>query len=280
MIDRMEELPLAGRTAIVTGASAGIGAAFAGFLAARGAAVCLVARRLDRLQQVAQELQRAHGVRTHAVAADLAELPAAARVVEECQRALGAADILINNAGYGPRGGFLETPWQEHAAFMQVMMCGYAELMHRTLPHMKAQDYGRVVNVSSLASFAPEQRGSMYGPAKRFVTSLSRAVALDLEGTNVHVCASCPGFTYSEFHDVMGNREHMQKLPQWMWTSADLVVRRSWEAVEAGRPVEVIGSVNKGIAALCWALPGSLASAIGPKSLRERGEPEAFGKGT
>ncbi|MFO0782941.1 MAG: hypothetical protein U0636_04590 [Phycisphaerales bacterium] len=78
---------------------------------------------------------------------------------------------------------------------------------------------------------------------------------------------------------MMGNRQHMQKLPKWMWTSAEDVVQRSWSAVEAGRPVEVIGRVNKGIAALCWALPARVASAIGPKPLRERGEPEAFGKG-
>ena len=158
------------------------------------------------------------------------------------------------------------------------MLTSYVELAHRALPGMLARRSGRIVIVSSMASFAPEQRGSMYTPVKRFLTSWTRALALELHGTGVTATASCPGFTFSEFHDVMGNREHMQKLPRFMWKSAEEVALRSWEAAERGEPVAIIGGVNKTIAALCALLPTRALHAIAPQALRDRGEPEAFVK--
>ncbi len=264
--------PLLGRTAIVTGASAGIGAEFARFLAERGASVALVARRADRLQALADELHRTHGVRTAAISADMADPNASAHIVAECTRVLGAPDILINNAGFGPKGGMVDTPWQDHAQFLQVMVTSYVELTHRVAAHMRHQGYGRIVQVSSLSSFAPEQAGSLYGPAKRFITSFSKALALELAGTGVHACASCPGFTLTEFHDVMGNRSSMNRMPTWMWSTSRQVVEASWNAVEAGKPVVVVGALNKFIAVLCWLLPAWAMHAISPKSVARRGE--------
>lgn len=273
--------PLEGRVALVTGASAGIGAEFARMLAARGAHVALVARRADRLHALADELQREHGVRTAVIAVDLASPAACERVLAACRDALGAPDILVNNAGYGPRGGMAESSWSDTRDFVEVMAVGYLELTLRALPAMRARGYGRIVQVSSLASFAPEQAGSLYGPAKRFVTSFSRALALELAGTGVHVCASCPGFTRTEFHDVMGNRSAMDRLPPWMWSTAAQVAQASWRAVDAGRAVVVPGAVNKLIALLCWLLPTWAVHAISPRSVRDRraalGESQAAG---
>lgn len=269
--------PLAGRVALVTGASAGIGAEFARFVAERGAAVALVARRAERLEALARELEHAHGVRVVAVAADLADSSAPERIVAECTRVLGAPDILVNNAGYGPRAGCLDAPWSETAEFMQVMVTSYVELTIRVVPAMRARGYGRIIQVSSLASFAPETRGSLYGPAKRFLTSLARALALELEGTGVHITASCPGFTRTEFHDVMGNRSHMEKLPSWMWGTSREVVNASWRAVEAARPVVVVGALNQFIAFLCWLLPRWAMNAISPKAVATRRDAAAAG---
>lgn len=262
--------PLEGRVALVTGASAGIGAEFARMLAARGAHVALVARRADRLQALANELQREHGVRTAVIAMDLAAPKACARVLAACRDALGDPDILVNNAGYGPRASMAEATWSDTRDFVEVMAVGYLELTLRALPAMRARRYGRIIQVSSLATFAPEQAGSLYGPAKRFVTSFSRALALELAGTGVHVCASCPGFTRTEFHDVMGNRSAMDRLPPWMWSTAAQVAETSWRAVDAGRAVVIPGALNKLIALLCWLLPTWAVHAISPKSVRER----------
>lgn len=264
--------------ALVTGASAGIGLAFARLLAQRGHDLAIVARRRDRLDALAQELAAAHRVRVEAIPADLAEPEAPARVVAAALAAFGRIDVLVDNAGYGPRDGFASTPWEEHERFLRVMLTSYVELAHRVLPGMLARRSGRIVIVSSLASFAPEQRGSMYTPVKRFLTSWTRALALELRGTGVTATASCPGFTFSEFHDVMGNREHMRKLPGILWKSSEEVARRSWEAAERGEPVVIVGGVNKAIAALCTLLPTRAVHALAPRVLRERGDPQAFGK--
>ncbi len=263
---------LKGRVALVTGASAGIGAEFARFLAERGASVALVARRLDRLQAAAEELRTKYGAPTHAISADLSEPEAVPDVLRECRAALGAVDILVNNAGYGPTESFSEAPWEEHQRFIQLMMTSYVEFAHSVIPEMRKRGWGRVVNVSSVASFTPEQRGSLYGPAKQFVTGFSVALAKEMEGTGVHVCASCPGFTHSEFHDVMGNRAHMNKLPKWLWSTVHKVVHDSWVAVDKGQQVAVIGGVNKFMVLLCRALPESAVHAVSPKALRDRGD--------
>lgn len=263
---------LAGKVALVTGASAGIGAEFARFLAERGAAVALVARRRERLEEIAADLKQHYAARTHVIIADLAECSAAEHVVHECTAALGSPDILINCAGYGPTAPFADAPWEENARFLHLMTASYAELAHRTVQNMRKRNWGRIVNVSSVASFTPQQRGSLYGPAKQFVTGFSQALALEMNGTGVNVCASCPGFTYTEFHDVMGNRSHMQKLPKWLWSTAERVVRESWNAVERGQSVAVIGGVNKFIVALCRTLPESAVHIVSPKALRERGD--------
>jgi short-subunit dehydrogenase len=264
--------PLAGRVALVTGASAGIGAEFARLLAERGADVALVARREERLQALAAELRRAHGVRAVAIGADLADPAAPERIIAECAHALGAPDILVNNAGYGPREGCLDAPWCETEEFLRVMVTSYVELTVRAVPAMRARGYGRVIQVSSLASFAPETRGSLYGPAKRFLTSFARAVALELEGTGVHISASCPGFTRTEFHDVMGNRSHMERLPSWMWSTSRQVAEASWRAVDAGRPVVIVGALNRFIAFLAWLLPRWAMNAISPRAVVARRE--------
>jgi hypothetical protein len=273
-----ERPPATRRTALVTGASAGLGAAFAHELARRGHDVVLVARRADRLEALAEALRAAHGVRTCAVVQDLAAPGACERVMAAAAAFAPTVDTLVNNAGYGVRGGFLRHPWEVHRDMLTVMLADAIELTHRALPGMLARGHGRIVNVSSVAGFAPPQRGSLYGAVKRALTTWTESLALELAGTGVHACAACPGFTRTEFHDAMGNRAHMDRLPAWLWSDADAVARRSLDACDAGRAVEVIGGINRAIVGACAVLPGPLLRAIAPRDLMERGGDRAFGE--
>lgn len=255
--------------ALVTGASAGIGRAFASALAARGYNLVATARRADRLEALAEELRTRHATRTIVFAADLAE-PDAPKALHDTVRAAGIdLDFLVNNAGYGIRERFLNAPWETHAHFLRVMVDSWLELTHRLAPAMVARGRGRILNVSSLASLAPEPPGSLYPAAKCLMTSASRSLRLSLLGTGVHCTALCPGFTYTEFHDVLGAREAMNKLPRFMWQSAEAVVAAGIDGVERNKPVVVPGAFNKVAAFACRFIPYSLAHRMTPKAILE-----------
>lgn len=255
--------------ALVTGASAGIGRAFALALAARGHNLVLTARRSDRLEALARELRELHATETLVFSADLAE-PDAPKAISDTMKAAGIDPAyLVNNAGYGIRERFLNAPWEAHARFLRVMVDSWLELTHRLAPAMVAQGHGRIVNVSSLASLAPEPPGSLYPAAKCLMTSASRSLRLSLIGTGVHCTALCPGFTYTEFHDVLGAREAMNKLPRFMWQTADEVVAAGIKGVERNKPVVVPGAFNKCAALACRLIPYALTHRMTPKAILE-----------
>ncbi len=173
-------------------------------------------------------------------------------------QALGrTVDGLVNNAGYGQPGGFIGNAWETHRAFMQVMMLAPVELIHRVLPGMIEQRFGRIINVASVAGFLPASPGdTMYGPIKTFLTRFSQSLHLEMRDKGIHVNALCPGWTYSEFHDVIGTRSKLSKaIPEWWWMGADEVAREGFEAVEANRPCCVPGAPNKTVSALLKTLP-------------------------
>jgi short-subunit dehydrogenase len=252
-----------GRLALVTGASAGIGEAFARLLAAKGCDLVVTARRQDRLRRLAHELGQG-GATVHVLPADLAEPDAPARL-EAGLAALGRpVDILVNNAGYGLSGRYIETRWADQADFIRAMVTAPAELAHRLAPAMVGQGYGRIVNVASLAALAPGGPGAtLYAAAKAFMVRFSESLHLELRGTGVHVTAHCPGFTYSEFHDVTGTRDLVRRTtPRFAWQDAGTVARTGWAAVEANRAVCVPGVVNKLLAAAARLTPEALALAV------------------
>jgi hypothetical protein len=256
----MNPNPQISRWALVTGASAGIGAAFARELAARSVALVLTARREDRLTTLAAELLSHYGVRTECIAADLADATAPEKLCAEIARRGIAIDILVNNAGYGVPGSFLTPTWQTHADFIQVMMTAPCELVYKLLPAMQQRGYGCIVNIASLAGFVPGSAGhTLYGASKAFLIKFSQSLALENTAHGVNVCAVCPGFTYSEFHDVTGTRGIVAKMPRWMWQSADQVARIGMVAVERGEIVCVTGRVNRAIKALMKLLPDRFA---------------------
>lgn len=251
------------RRALVTGASSGIGAEFARQLAARGIDLVLTARREDRLRALADELRGRCGIEVQVIADDLADPAAPARIAAAAVAGGGAVDILINNAGYGVPGYFHRVDWTAHAHFMQVLVTSPLELVHHLLPAMRARGYGRIINVASLAGLVPATPGNtLYGPAKAFWVRASQALALESRRAGVHVCALCPGFTRSKFHDVSGARPLVSKLPEWMWMRADAVVRQGLGAVERGRAICVPGRVNRTIKRVMELLPDRVALAL------------------
>lgn len=251
------------RGALVTGASAGIGACFARLLAAEGHDLLLVARREDRLTALADELSATHGVRCEYLALDLADPGAPARLVEHAAERDFDIDILINNAGLSGKGAFAETAWEDLATEIQVMVTAVTELAHRTVPGMKQRGWGRIVNVSSLAALVPPAESLLYTGIKSYVLNMSQALDMELKPAGINVTALCPGFTYSEFHDVMGTREEASRLPRVLWQQPDDVVRAAWAAVNAGKPICVPGKVNKAIAGFMNPLPRSLQYRLG-----------------
>lgn len=252
-------MPASHPLTLITGASAGIGAAFAHDLAARGHDLVLTARRVERLEALADELRQRHGRQVTVLPADLAQPDAAARLCEElAQRGL-AVDWLVNNAGYGLPGTFEANDWTAHQAFIQVLMIAPTELAWRLLPGMRQRGYGRIINVASLAGHVPGSAGhTLYAASKAYLIKFSQSLALENRHLGVNVCALCPGFTWSEFHDVTGTRQMMNKLPGFMWQTAEAVVREGYEAVERGTVVHVTGGVNRFIKALTKLLPDRL----------------------
>lgn len=242
--------------ALVTGASAGIGAAFARACAARGANIVLVARRADRLRDLAAELEEKHGVKTRTVAADLADPESPQRIFDALAADAIPVDILVNNAGFGLPGRYVQNSWETHRAFLELMATSYAHMTRLFLPGMLERDYGRIVQVASLAGLVPGSAGhTLYAPAKAFLVSFAQSLAAECEGTGVKASALCPGFTYSEFHDVNATRGLVSQLPKYMFMKAEPVVEGALAAVERGRAVYVPGAWNKFVAALARLLP-------------------------
>lgn len=251
------------RGALVTGASAGIGRAFAQMLAAERHDLLLVARREDRLNELAADLREAFGVRCEVLAADLTDPASPARIASYAQAQGFDVDILINNAGMSGNGAFAETPWPTLAAEIQVMVTAVTELAHLLVPGMKQRGWGRVVNVSSLAALAPPGESLLYSGIKSYVLLMSQALDMELRPHGITVTALCPGFVRSEFHDVMGTREEASRLPRMLWMEPDEVVVEAWSAVNAGKPICVPGAVNKVFAAAVGHLPRAVQYRLG-----------------
>ena len=252
------------KLALVTGASAGIGWAFAHILASQGYDLAITARRGERLERLAEEVRLRAGVEVLVAADDMSDPEAPGRILDVLTAHGRTADVLINNAGYGLPGAYADTAWPDQQALLQVMLNGPCELAHRVLPGMLARRFGRIVNVSSLAGLVPGAAGhTLYAATKSFMVRFSQSLHLETEGQGVHVTALCPGFTYSEFHDVNGTRARTEaSVPSWMWMGADEVAAAGYEAMEANRAVCVPGAPNKAVAALAKLVPDEWALAL------------------
>ncbi len=229
-----------GRWALITGASSGLGVDFARDLAARGCKLVLVARREDRLKQLAAELA---GTETRVVALDL-RAPDAVTSLHERLRAEGVAiEVLINNAGFGLYGPFLASEWERQRDMLELDVVALTHLTHVFAREMAERGAGWVLLVASIGAFQPTPNYATYAAAKSYVLSFGEALAAELRPRGVRVCTTCPGVTATEFLAVAGQKRSLYQRAFMMQSPA--VVRSSVRALLAGRTSVVPGIGNK-----------------------------------
>jgi hypothetical protein len=237
-------------TALITGASSGIGAEFARQLAAQQYDLILVARREERLRALAAELERTHSIRTEILVADLSNLADIERVATRIAE-LETLDLLINSAGFGTPLRFAEAEAAKHVAMLEVHVVASTRLSRAALPGMIARDRGLIINVSSLAAFFPMPGSVTYCSTKAYLNTFSKALQAELDGTGVQVQALCPGFTYTEFHDTPEYANFSRStIPKPFWMPAEKVVAASLEAARRGRVICIPGFQYRLIALL------------------------------
>lgn len=238
----MKQRDLTGRTALVTGASSGIGEATARQLAARGADVILVARRRDKLEALADRLRAAHGVRADVVAMDLGEPGAPGQLFDATEGAGRTVDVLVNNAGFGVHERFADIAWERTASQLQLNIVSLTELTHRFVRAMLERRRGWILNVASVGAYMPVPSYATYAAGKAYVRNFSEALAFELRGTPVHVCCLNPGATATEFMDVAGHE--VPSFGRFALMSADRCARIGLRALFAGRRNVVAGWSN------------------------------------
>ena len=246
--------------ALVTGASSGIGETFARKLAARGYDLALVARRRDRLEALARELEQARGVRVEVLAADLTRDDDVARV-EERIRGAETLELLVNNAGFGTRAWFHEADLAEQDRMHRLHVLATVRLTHAALQGMAARGKGGIVNVASVAGFVQTPGSTSYASTKAWMISFTEGLFLELRATGspVKVQALCPGFTYSEFHDVIGMDR--TQIPKAWWMQAEEVVEASLRGLERGKLIVVPGWRYRLLVLLLGLLPPAVRRA-------------------
>lgn len=255
--------------AFITGASSGIGEAFARRLAAEGFDLTLIARREERLRALAAELMAASSIRVDVLAADLSRDEDIARIARAIESQNDVV-LLINNAGFGTRGSFTDVPLERHLDMIRVHDMASVALAWSAVKGMVERGRGAIINVSSIAAFFPSGGGSTYTATKVYLNNFSEALAAELRGTGVKVQALCPGFTYSEFHDTP---EYVGfdrgQIPSALWMSAEDVVDESLAAITGDRVIVVPGRQYRGIVlALNSPLRGAIRRVA--RALRQR----------
>ncbi len=247
-------------TALITGASSGIGATFARHLSARGYDLILVARRRPQLEAVATALP------THSeiVEADLTREADVEQVTSRCQN----ADLLVNNAGFGTKGFFYKADLQSQMDMHKLHVLATTRLSHAALPGMVRRNTGGIINVSSVAAFISGPGNTSYCATKAWMNMFTQGLDLELRhlGSAVKVQALCPGYTYSSFHDVMGVDRN--SIPKSLWMSADFVVQRSLKGFDRGELIVVPGWKYSFFTKLAPLVPGSLMRAMASKAAK------------
>jgi short-subunit dehydrogenase len=245
------------RTALVTGATSGIGHAFCRELAERGNDLVIVARHRARLENVSDELRARYSVDVEILAADLSKRTQLRRVADRLADRERPINLLVNNAGFTTSKSLLRGDLADEEAMLDVLCRAVLVLSHTAALSMRERGRGHIINVSSVAGFVPT---STYGAAKGWVTAFTETLAHELAGSGVSATALCPGFTHTEFHE-RANLD-MSGTPKAMWLEADWLVRDCLDDVRAGKVVSVPGVQYKVIAGVAQLVPHSLMRAV------------------
>ncbi len=257
-------------TAVVTGASSGIGREIARLLAADGYRLALVARNASKLEELAHELRAAHGTISAVIPRDLAEDDAPREVLAEVERQGLAVDVLVNNAGAGIYGPFAETDLGRELETIRLNVVAVTALAKGVLPQMLRRRSGRILNVASTAAFQPGPLMAVYYATKAYVLSFSEAIANELAGTGVTVTALCPGPTVTEFQNAAGlTKTRLFTGPLVM--DAGRVARAGYEGMLRGRPVVIPGLPNKLMVQALRLAPRRAVTAIARRIQETRG---------
>jgi uncharacterized protein len=225
------------RTALITGASSGIGAEFARQLAGDGYNLILVARRQQKMEELAADLEGKYGIKVGIATADLASQSE----MEEIARLIASTpdlEMLVNNAGFGAGGYYSEIKVEPQMGMIAVHVAATARLTHAALPGMVERGSGGVINVTSVAAFMASPKSAIYCSTKTWMLAFSKAVAWELKGTGVRMQALCPGYTYTEFHDTEEFKNFKrEQIPKWLWLTSERVVRDSLVALAKNKVV-------------------------------------------
>lgn len=250
-----------GKTALITGASSGIGYELSKLFAADGYDVVLVARSGDKLQALAADLSRSYGVQAVVLTYDLSEPASVEAIAADVQRQNMTVDVLVNNAGFGLLGRFTELDWQDQWSMLNLNVMALTALTRQFLPAMIARGWGRVLNIGSTASFQPVPSMAVYGATKAYVLSFSEALAQEIKGTGVTVTALCPGITRTGFQE----RAQIDRMRLFILgsMSAEQVAQIGYRALMRGRAVIMPGFFNQLVTFTVRLTPRALVRPIG-----------------
>jgi short-subunit dehydrogenase len=246
---------------VVTGASTGIGAAFARALAVRGNDLVVVSRNETKLEELARQLEREYGVGVDVLSADLETDDGIARVAARLEDSTRPVELLVNNAGFGTSGLFHELPIQPEVDEITLNVVALVRLTRAALGGMVARGHGGVINVSSVGAYQPTPNSATYAATKAFVSSFTNAVHEELHGTGVKAMVLAPGFTHTEFH-VRAQVENTKSMPEFLWQSPDEVVEAALKSFDKGRGVCIPGALNRVAAAFSASMPAAVSRKV------------------
>jgi uncharacterized protein len=250
-------------TALVTGASSGIGMDFAHLLAEKECDLVLVARRLEPLHEVAKAVEAKHSVKVTVLTADLADPTAPERLVQQLEDQHIEVDLLVNNAGYTMDGHLLAFPWEQHDAYVRVMATAPAELIYRLLPGMLSRGFGQVINVASIGGLIPSSPfNTLYGPTKNFLVVLTRTLATEYGAAGISFSVVCPGPVAET--GIVGSTAHgagWARFP-WLLSTPRDVTSRAYRAMLSGKVVQPVGIISRVLTLTARVLPTTLMARL------------------
>ena len=260
---------LIGKNALITGASSGIGKDIAYIMAEKGINLVLLARREEALIKIKKDLESNFKIRVTVISSDLSQVSEYKKIHDECKRNDFMPDFLVNNAGYGTLDSFHKISYEDHIKFINVLSTSVVSLTQLFIQNMIDNGFGRIINIASLAGFAPASNsGGMYTAVKSMVIKHSEGIHKEYRDKNIFCCAVCPGFTHTEFHDQMG--DFKSSIPSFMWMDSKTVAEQAFNETMKGKDLFINGGVNKFLAFLMWLTPKWLTDLYYALIMRKR----------